>query len=606
MVSDSNKKSKGMVAADKQRSSRAATPGAALAAGPFVAVSADDAFDRDALSLAEQSAGIGVWTIDLATGLVRATAQFFRIMGLAPTNEPVSMDVVRALRHPDDRDRVVAGFRAALDGGADSYEIEYRIVRPDGEERWIFGRGRLVRDASGNAVSYSGVDLDITDIKRAQSQLAAAKEELQALNAELEQRVRDRTAELAAEAQRRLDAEARLHQAQKMEAVGQLTGGIAHDFNNILQVIVGNLEIAKRLFQREMRLQPDESRSEVLHSIDSAQRAAHNAGQTVQRLLAFSRLHPLQPTAIDGNALITDMRDMIASTLGEPIEVRLAFAPGLWSIFADRNQLQTALLNLVVNARDAMPDGGRLTIETANADIDAPAASEMPAGEYVTIAVADTGCGIVREHLNKVFEPFFSTKQPGKGSGLGLSMVYGFVRQSGGYVRIESEVGVGSVVRIYLPRYAQTEKRASAPVSAPSVGRALPRAKDGEIVLVVEDYDDARRLGASALEGLGYRVLEARDGINALQLLDSHASPRIHLLFTDVVLPGGMSGRALADAVRKRQPQVPVLFTSGYAREAIAERGHVDPDVRLLVKPYTLEGLATGVRQAIDGPATQP
>jgi PAS domain S-box-containing protein len=563
-------------------------------AGHLLSLTTNDAFDRDALALAEQSAGIGVWTIDLTTGLVRATAQFFRIMGLEPTNDPVRMDVVRALRHPEDRDRVVAGFQAALDGGSDAYEIEYRIVRPDGSLRWIFGRGRVVRDAAGTPIRYSGIDLDITDRKHAQAELAAAKEALERLNAALEQRVKERTAELAAEVARRADAESRLMQAQKMEAVGQLTGGIAHDFNNILQVIVGNLEIARRLVQRPPS---DEARDTMVKSIEAAQRAARNAAQTVHRLLAFSRLQPLSPTAHDANALIAEMADMIARTLGETIEVRTSLASDLWPVYADRHQLQTVLLNLVVNARDAMPAGGRLDIDTANVELDAAAAPDAP-GDYVMLRVADSGSGIAPEHLSKVFDPFFSTKEPGKGSGLGLSMVYGFVRQSGGQVRIESEPGAGTAVIMYLPRCERSEVAAPPLRAAAHAHDALPRARDGETVLAVEDYDDARRLCAHALASLGYRVLEATDGASALAIAQSE--PRIDLLFTDVVLPGGMSGRELADALRARLPRLPVLFATGYARDSIADPGALERERGVLGKPYTVEALANGVREAID------
>ena len=417
----------------------------------FIAYLPDDAFGHDALTLAEQSAGIGVWSIDLVTGTVRATAQFFRTMGLEPASERVQMDTIRALRHPDDRDRVVDGFRHALAGGTDSYEVEYRIIRPDGQVRWIFGRGRVVRDHDGKPVRYSGVDLDITDRKTAEAALAVAKLELEQLNRVLEERVRERTAELESEIKLRAEAETRLHQAQKMEAVGQLTGGIAHDFNNILQVILGNLEIARISLQRSEERET-KTAGIALKAIATAQRASQSAGQLVQRLLAFSRQQRLEPTALDANALISDMADMIARTLGETIVVETVLEPDLWTIFADRNQLESALLNLVVNARDAMPDGGRLMIETTNLELDRALDGDIPSGQYVLVSVSDTGCGIAKELQGKVFEPFFTTKDVGMGSGLGLSMVYGFVKQSRGHVRLYSEVGSGSVIRIYLPR----------------------------------------------------------------------------------------------------------------------------------------------------------
>ena len=561
------------------------------------------AFDQDALALAEQSAGIGVWSIDLSSDHVRATAQFFRIMGLEPTDEPIPVDRVRELRHPDDRERVLAGFREALDGGRDAYEIEYRIVRPDGQLRWIFGRGRVVRDAAGKPVRYSGVDLDITDRKAAEAALAAAKEELERLNTMLDQRVQDRTAELEAEARRRAEAEGQLHQAQKMEAVGRLTGGIAHDFNNLLQVVQGNLQIATFVLQPGQFVPPGEDPQELLRTaIGSAQRAARNAGQLVQRLLAFSRLQTLEPTLLDTNALIAGMADMISRTLGETIAVKVELAPDLWFTYADSNQLESALLNVVVNARDAMPEGGRLVIRTDNVEVsdDAPGSDDLPSGEHVVVSVTDNGLGIPPELLSKVFEPFFTTKDTGKGSGLGLSMVYGFVKQSGGHVRLSSEVDAGTTVRIYLPRAASAVDQAAMPSASPPPPGPLPRARAGETILIVEDHEDVRRFGISALEGLGYRVVHAPDGPSALRLLDQAGGPSPHLLFTDVVLPGGVSGPELADLVSRRHPDLPVLFASGQARSLVRPDGTLVPPERVLAKPYTVERLAASVRESLD------
>jgi PAS domain S-box-containing protein len=561
---------------------------------------AGDAIDYDALTLAEQSAGIGVWSIDLTTGLVRATAQFFRIMGLPPSSDPVPVETIRALRHPDDRERVVAGFRQALDGHIDTYEIEYRIVRPDGSLRWIFGRGRVVRDGSGKPIRYSGIDLDITDRKSVEAALAAAKEELERMNRELEARVQERTAQLRLEAEKRIDAESKLHHAQKMEAVGQLTGGVAHDFNNILQVIVGNLEIARIGLDR-LGAKPDgETQAMVVRAIETMQRAAKSAKQLVHRLLAFSRRQELEPSELSINALIEDMSEMIERTLGETIETTTRLADDLWPTFADRNQLESALLNLVVNARDAMAEGGRLQIETKNITIRAHELDDAPPGDYVALAVSDTGCGIAHEHLDKVFEPFFTTKDTGKGSGLGLSMIYGFVKQSGGHLRIVSVVGSGTTVTIMLPRLDSKHARAPADTPAPRAARPLPQARPGETILLVEDNDEVRHLGVAALESLGYRVLQAGDGTSALRMLDNGAAERVDLLFTDVVLPGGMTGQALAAAANARRPELPVLFASGYASDTNKENL---PDGELLDKPYSLDILAQRCRRAIDAAA---
>ena len=570
------------------------------AAGAFVDV-LGRAFDQDALALAEQSAGIGVWSIDLRSGLVRATAQFFRIMGLEPTRQPIPVDRIRALRHPDDRERVLAGFREALEGGRDAYEIEYRILRPDGKLRWIFGRGRVVRDEAGEPSSYSGVDIDITDRKAAEAALAAAKSELERMNLVLEQRVQERTAELEVEAQRRIEAEGRLHQAQKMEAVGQLTGGIAHDFNNLLQVILGHLQIAMLVMQRGEPVLPGMDTKETLRTaIATAQKSARSAGQLVHRLLAFSRLQTLEPTLLDTNVLIEGMADMISRTLGETIAVEIALAPDLWLTYADGHQLESALLNLVVNARDAMPEGGRLLIKTENIQIDERGSDGISPGQHVLVTVSDDGCGIAPELLDKVFEPFFTTKDTGKGSGLGLSTVYGFVKQSGGHVRLYSEVGSGSTVQIYLPRSSPAGEQVL-PLRAPETpADPLPTARPGETILVVEDHEDVRRFGVSALEGLGYRVLHTADGPSALRMLEQVDAATLHLLFTDVVLPGGMSGLALAEAFSEKRPGVPVLFTSGHMRNMTLRTGMLVPNAWVLGKPYTLERLAASIREAID------
>ena len=421
-------------------------------AGDAKTLFTDDAFDREALALAEQSAGVGVWSIDLTTSRVRGTAQFFRIMGLQPTSDSVPVEAVRALRHPADNERVLAGFRQVLDGGRDAYEIEYRIIRPDGKQRWIFGRGRVIRDHDGTPLRYSGVDLDITDRKATEEALSAAKQELERMNQVLEQRVRDRTAELEAEAARRVEAESRLSQAQKMEAVGQLTGGVAHDFNNILQVIMGSLEIITITLKRgAVDGGNHEARALADRVTATAQRAARSAQRLIERLLAFSRRRPLAPATIDVHALIGEMKELIDRALGESIVFDTLLAADRTLVYADRSQLESVLLNLVVNARDAMPEGGRLVVETTNIDYRANCPADFTPGEYVLLNVADTGCGIAREHLHRVYEPFYTTKEAGHGSGLGLSMVYGFVKQSGGHIRIESEVGRGTSVSIYLP-----------------------------------------------------------------------------------------------------------------------------------------------------------
>ena len=328
----------------------------------------------------------------------------------------------------------------------------------------------MIRDRTGAPVRYSGVDLDVTDRKATEEALSAAKRELERMNQILEQRVLERTAALEVEAVRRAQAETRLHQSQKMEAVGQLTGGIAHDFNNILQVILGSLEIVTITLKRGGLDDPGSERRALIERVTAtAQRAALSAKQLVQRLLAFSRQQPLTPIVLDVNALVGDMTEMIGRALGETIDLETALAADLREVYADRNQLESALLNLVVNARDAMPNGGRLRIETANEDVGQNCPEDLAPGSYVTLCVSDTGCGIASQHLDRVFEPFFTTKDAGKGSGLGLSMVYGFVKQSGGHVRIRSEIGVGTRLTIYLAAL-KGDRQGSAGGGVPDAG----------------------------------------------------------------------------------------------------------------------------------------
>jgi len=381
------------------------------------------------------------------------------------------------------------------------------------------------------------------------------------------------------------DAESRLHQAQKMDAVGQLTGGVAHDFNNLLTVIIGALDLDPQRIPAEMR-----------PSIEQALRAAERGAALTHRLLAFSRQQMLVTRNVDFNRLIGDMDELLRRTLGEHVEIELKLAGDLWPALADSGQVENSLLNLAINARDAMPDGGKLTIETSNVHLDDDYASnnaEVVPGDYVMMAVTDTGTGMPEDVLAHVFEPFFTTKEIGKGTGLGLSMIYGFAKQSGGHAKIYSEVGHGTTVRLYLPRLAN-----QATVSDSTVPTA-PRKGGGETILVVEDNPDVRRLVLRQLRDLGYDVIEAANGPQALQILDGGAS--IDLLFTDVVMPGGMTGRQLAEAAKTRRPDLKTLFTSGYTEDSILRLGKLDPGVRLLSKPYRKNELAARIREALDG-----
>jgi signal transduction histidine kinase/ActR/RegA family two-component response regulator len=395
------------------------------------------------------------------------------------------------------------------------------------------------------------------------------------------------------EARAREDAQSQVRQLQKMESIGQLTGGIAHDFNNMLAIVTGSLELA----MRHLASNPQRAGQMIGNAQDGARRAA----ELTARLLAFSRQSPLAPRAIDANRLVGGMSELLRRTLGDGIRVETVLAGGLWPCLIDAGQLENAILNLSVNARDAMGDGGgRLTIETANTHLDDAYAAdhaEVTAGQYVMISVTDTGSGMPPEVIQRAFDPFFTTKGVGKGTGLGLSQVYGFIKQSGGHVKIYSEAGIGTTIKLYLPRHFGE-------VAAPMVGveaeDQLPQARAGEVVLVVEDEERVRRMSVSALEELGYRVIEAGDPNRALALLDER--DRIDLLFTDVIMPD-LNGRLLAEAAREKRPGLPVLYTTGYTRNAIVHNGMLDHDVAFLAKPFTMRQLAEKIRQVIDGEA---
>jgi signal transduction histidine kinase/CheY-like chemotaxis protein len=389
----------------------------------------------------------------------------------------------------------------------------------------------------------------------------------------------------------------RLRQAQKMETIGQLTGGVAHDFNNLLTIVLGNLESIQR-----NAASPDapNAGSRLRHAADNAMRGAQRAAALTQRLLAFSRRQPLDPKPVNVNRLVAGMSELLDRSLGEHIEIETVLGAGLWWALADPNQLENALLNLAVNARDAMPGGGKLTIETVNAHLDelyAADQAEIVAGQYVQIAVSDTGAGMSREVMAQAFEPFFTTKDAGHGTGLGLSQVYGFVKQSGGHVKLYSEPGQGTTVRVYLPRHLIAREPVE-PVNQPA---SVVQGDHAELVVLVEDDDDVRSYSAELVRELGYRVLEAANGAAALEILEHQPSTR--LLFTDVGLQGGMNGRQLAEAAASLRPGLPVLYTTGYARNAIVHGGRLDPGLHLITKPFTRQALAAKLREVLDGAA---
>jgi PAS domain S-box-containing protein len=453
---------------------------------------------------------------------------------------------------PEDLSRDVPGtaLRTALETG--KYEAEGWRRRKDGSRFWASVVINAIFGSDGKHIGFAKVTRDLTE---------------------------------------RRAADERARQAQKMEAIGHLTGGVAHDFNNLLMVIIGNLESMQRKL--------DESSPEVerlRRSAESAMRGARRAQTLTQRLLAFSRQQPLDPKPIDLGRMIPGMSDLLRRTLGDHVTVETILGGGMWRVLADQNQLELAVLNLAVNARDAMPDGGKLTIETANVYLDEKYAAsqiEVVPGQYVMLAITDNGSGMTPEVKAKAFDPFFTTKDVGHGTGLGLSQVYGFIKQSRGHVKLYSELGEGTTIKLYLPR-----AQAGAEEPEAKVEKYLARGDKNETVLVVEDDPDVRAYSCDTLVELGYHVLSAENGTAGLRLIESH--PEILVLFTDVGLPGGMNGRQLAEEARRRRPQLKVLFTTGYARNAIVHDGRLDTGLDLITKPFSQAALADKLREIID------
>jgi PAS domain S-box-containing protein len=521
--------------------------------------------------LIADSAPVMLWMADptgKATYLNRTLREFW---GLGE-DEVDSFDWTPTV-HPEDAAPLAETFQRGM-AARTPYSAEARYRRADGEYRTLRSDARPRFDASGRFLGMTGVNVDVTEARQAEASL-------QALNATLEDRVRQAVAE-------RTHAEEVLRQSQKMDAVGQLTGGIAHDFNNMMAVVIGGLNLLDRAMKR--------GEVDVARYIEAAMDGATRAAALTQRLLAFSRQQSLSPEALDPNALVSGMTELLSRTLGEGVQIRTNLAPDPWPTLADPVQLESALLNLAVNARDAMPGGGSLSIETRNLALDEADARaiDLAPGDYVEIAVADTGQGMPREVIAQAFDPFFTTKGVGKGTGLGLSQVFGFVRQSGGHVGIGSEVGRGTTVRILLPRFAGS---AAAPATRTAPPPETLRGHPREIVLVVEDEARVRNYSVEALRELGYTVVHASSGLEALRMMEDGQD--VTLLFTDVVMPE-MTGRQLAEQALARRPGLRVLFTTGYTRDAVVRNGMLAHGTALLPKPFGLDQLAERVRAVLD------
>lgn len=492
--------------------------------------------------------------------------------------------------HPEDRDASVTSWLAAVKAKG-MYVNEHRVRRHDGEWREFAIRALPVLDGDGEIAEWVGVHTDITHQRAAEQALRDHAEDLarqvrhrERAETQLRQLSENLEARVVAEIAERQRAEAKLAQAQKMETIGKLTGGVAHDFNNLLQVISGNLQLLSRDIAGNARAE---------NRVSNAMAGVSRGVKLASQLLAFGRRQALEPKVVNVSRFVRDMDDMIRRAIGEGVEIETIFAGGLWNTFIDPTQIENALLNLAINARDAMDGYGRLTIELANAQLDEQYArihDDVEPGQYVMLAVSDTGCGMPPDLLEKVFEPFFSTKAEGKGSGLGLSMVYGFVKQSGGHVKIYSEVGHGTTVKLYLPRALGTEDIEVNVEAGPSSGGT-------ETILVVEDDAEVREIVIAMVADLGYRVLKAVDAASALTVIDSGVP--IDILFTDVVMPGPLKSPELARKARERLPNIAVLFTSGYTENSIVHGGKLDPGVALLSKPYSREALARKLRHVL-------
>lgn len=450
--------------------------------------------------------------------------------------------------HKEDRELVQTSIMNALNSpSTHNWQLEYRFIHANGEPRFVVNSGYIIRDKDGKALRMVGSMLDVTESR---------------------------------------EMSERLRQSQKMEAVGQLTGGVAHDFNNLLTVILGNAELLseKLTDQQQLRLLAEMTAT-----------AAERGAELTSRLLAFARRQPLEPKQVNLNKLIRGMDNLLRRTLQENIDIETVYAGGLWLSEVDPGQLEGALLNLAINARDAMPNGGKLTIETANTQLDDNYANqhdEVKPGQYVLISVSDSGCGMPESVLHRAFEPFFTTKQIGKGSGLGLSMVYGFAKQSGGHIKIYSEINEGTTIKLYLPRTTNS-------VDEVYEGHEVPVTQTGtEKVLLVEDDPLVQQHVSDQLKSLGYKVIACSNARNALDVVMQLTD--IDLLFTDIVMPGSMNGRELAEATRKLRPNIKILFSSGYTENAIVHHGRLDRGVHLLNKPYRRQELASKVRKVLD------
>lgn len=525
---------------------------------------------------------IGTWFWDLPNDRFTIDEAFARAFGIDPMLERNGLGLAQIVEtvHPDDQAELASAIERAIRAGG-PFAHQYRTKRDDGKYYWLEANGRVEHASDGTPLSFPGVLIDIEGRRAIEADRDRVTSMLRELNETLELRVSEQTAELMVK-------EEALRQSQKMEAVGQLTGGLAHDFNNLLAGISGSLDMIRTRLQQGRV-------GELDRYLEGAQGAVKRAAALTHRLLAFSRRQTLDPKPTSVDRLVAGMEELIQRTVGPQIVVETRIGKELWPTLVDPNQLENALLNLCLNARDAMPDGGRITIETRNMVIGKIESDnyDLPAGDYVLMRVSDTGSGMTSDVLEKAFDPFFTTKPIGVGTGLGLSMIYGFTRQSGGEVKIKSEIGRGTQVSVLLPRHDKTERDEQSDEQEP-----LPAIATHQRVLVVDDEPLVRMLVLDAVEDLGLESLEAGDGPQALEILRSDKS--IDLLITDVGLPNGMNGRQVADAARELRPGLKVLFITGYAENAVLSPDQLGCGMQVLTKPFDMAVLERRIQSMLE------